>query len=97
MPANALYSWPQAFGLRNSSLGHAVHQKKVELTNSAAQASPLRSPATSSRLWQVTERSNPSFETCMTLDLEYMRSWSLLLDLKILTLTVPTVLSGDGQ
>jgi lipopolysaccharide/colanic/teichoic acid biosynthesis glycosyltransferase len=48
-------------------------------------------------LWQVTERTNPSFETCMTLDLEYMRSWSLLLDLKILMRTVPTVLSGDGQ
>jgi lipopolysaccharide/colanic/teichoic acid biosynthesis glycosyltransferase len=48
-------------------------------------------------LWQVTERTNPSFETCMTLDLEYMRSWSLLLDLKILMRTVPMVLSGDGQ
>jgi lipopolysaccharide/colanic/teichoic acid biosynthesis glycosyltransferase len=48
-------------------------------------------------LWQVTERTNPSFETRMTLDLEYMRNWSLLLDLKILMRTVPTVLSGDGQ
>jgi lipopolysaccharide/colanic/teichoic acid biosynthesis glycosyltransferase len=48
-------------------------------------------------LWQVIARTNPSFETCMTLDMEYMRSWSLLLDLKILMLTVPTVLSGDGQ
>jgi lipopolysaccharide/colanic/teichoic acid biosynthesis glycosyltransferase len=48
-------------------------------------------------LWQVVARTNSSFETCMTLDLEYMRSWSLLLDLKILMRTVPTVLSGDGQ
>jgi exopolysaccharide biosynthesis polyprenyl glycosylphosphotransferase len=48
-------------------------------------------------LWQVTERTNPSFETRMTLDLEYMRNWSLSLDLKILMRTVPTVLSGDGQ
>jgi lipopolysaccharide/colanic/teichoic acid biosynthesis glycosyltransferase len=31
------------------------------------------------------------------MDMEYMRSWSLLLDLKILMRTVPTVLSGDGQ
>lgn len=48
-------------------------------------------------LWQVTARRNPSFETCLELDLEYMRHWSLLLDYKILLLTVPTVLSGDGE
>jgi len=48
-------------------------------------------------LWQVAARTNPSFETCMTLDLEYIRSWSLLLDLRILMRTIPTVLSGDGQ
>jgi lipopolysaccharide/colanic/teichoic acid biosynthesis glycosyltransferase len=48
-------------------------------------------------LWQVTARTNPSFETCMTLDLEYMKNWSLLLDFKILMCTVHTVLSGDGQ
>jgi lipopolysaccharide/colanic/teichoic acid biosynthesis glycosyltransferase len=48
-------------------------------------------------LWQVIARTNPSFETCITMDMEYMRSWSLLLDLKILMRTVPTVLSGDGQ
>ena len=48
-------------------------------------------------LWQVMARTNPSFETCMALDLEYMKNWSMLLDLKILMCTVPTVLSGDGQ
>jgi lipopolysaccharide/colanic/teichoic acid biosynthesis glycosyltransferase len=47
-------------------------------------------------LWQVMARTNPSFETCMKLDLEYMRNWNLLLDLKILLRTVPAVLSGDG-
>jgi lipopolysaccharide/colanic/teichoic acid biosynthesis glycosyltransferase len=48
-------------------------------------------------LWQVMARTNPSFEICMKLDLEYMKSWNLLLDLKILMRTVPAVLSGDGQ
>ncbi|HKV61114.1 MAG TPA: sugar transferase [Candidatus Acidoferrum sp.] len=48
-------------------------------------------------LWQVIARTNPSFETCMALDLEYMKNWSLLLDLKILMRTVPTVLSGEGS
>jgi lipopolysaccharide/colanic/teichoic acid biosynthesis glycosyltransferase len=48
-------------------------------------------------LWQVIARRDPSFETCMKLDLEYMRHWSLLLDYKILLWTIPAVLSGEGR
>jgi len=47
-------------------------------------------------LWQVIARRNPSFETCMALDLEYMKHWSLLLDCKILLWTIPAVLAGEG-
>jgi lipopolysaccharide/colanic/teichoic acid biosynthesis glycosyltransferase len=47
--------------------------------------------------WQVTERANPSFETCMLLDLGYIQHWSLLLDCKILMQTIPAVLAGEGQ
>src|SRR6266576_1556109 len=48
-------------------------------------------------LWQVIARRNPSFEACLTLDLEYMKRWSLLLDCKILIWTIPAVLAGEGQ
>jgi len=48
-------------------------------------------------LWQVVARTNSSFETCMALDLEYMKNWSLLLDYKILLWTIPAVLSGEGR
>jgi len=48
-------------------------------------------------LWQVIARTNSSFERCMTLDLEYMKHWSLLLDFKILMRTVPAVLAGEGS
>jgi len=48
-------------------------------------------------LWQVTARGNPSFETCMLLDLGYIRHWSLLLDCKILLRTIPAVFAGEGQ
>jgi lipopolysaccharide/colanic/teichoic acid biosynthesis glycosyltransferase len=48
-------------------------------------------------LWQVIARTDPSFENCVTLDLEYMKHWSLLLDLKILMRTVPAVLAGEGS
>jgi lipopolysaccharide/colanic/teichoic acid biosynthesis glycosyltransferase len=48
-------------------------------------------------LWQVIARTDPSFESCLALDLEYMKRWSLWLDFKILMRTVPAVLAGEGQ
>jgi exopolysaccharide biosynthesis polyprenyl glycosylphosphotransferase len=47
-------------------------------------------------LWQVTSRSDPSFETSMALDLEYIENWSLGLDLAILVKTIPAVLRAEG-
>jgi lipopolysaccharide/colanic/teichoic acid biosynthesis glycosyltransferase len=47
-------------------------------------------------LWQVDGRSNISFEKWMELDMEYIDQWSLWLDLKILTKTIPAVLHGSG-
>ena len=47
-------------------------------------------------LWQITARQDPSFETCMLLDVGYIRRWSLLLDFKILLRTIPAVLAGEG-
>jgi len=47
-------------------------------------------------LWQVEGRSQISFEQWMRLDLQYMDEWSLWLDLKILTRTVPAVFRGAG-
>jgi exopolysaccharide biosynthesis polyprenyl glycosylphosphotransferase len=48
-------------------------------------------------LWQVTARNDPSFETNMALDLEYIENWSLGLDLKILFKTIPAVLRAEGR
>ncbi|MBP1619565.1 MAG: Undecaprenyl-phosphate galactosephosphotransferase [Acidobacteria bacterium] len=47
-------------------------------------------------LWQVSGRSALDFATWMELDLAYIDSWSLWLDLKILARTVPAVLRGHG-
>jgi lipopolysaccharide/colanic/teichoic acid biosynthesis glycosyltransferase len=47
-------------------------------------------------LWQVQGRNNLSFERWVELDLEYIDTWSLSLDCKILLKTVPAVLSGTG-
>jgi lipopolysaccharide/colanic/teichoic acid biosynthesis glycosyltransferase len=48
-------------------------------------------------LWQVTARSDPSFDTNMALDLEYIENWSLGLDLKILIKTIPAMLRAEGR
>lgn len=48
-------------------------------------------------LWQVTARRDPSFDTSMVLDLEYIENWSSWLDLSILLRTIPAVLEGGGQ
>jgi exopolysaccharide biosynthesis polyprenyl glycosylphosphotransferase len=48
-------------------------------------------------LWQVTARRDPSFETNMALDLEYIEGWSLWLDLKILARTIPAVVRSEGN
>ncbi len=47
-------------------------------------------------LWQVSGRSNITFDDWMNLDLKYIDDWSFWLDMKILARTVPTVLFGKG-
>lgn len=48
-------------------------------------------------LWQISGRNEiPDFDRWMALDLKYIDTWSPLLDLKILALTVPAVISGRG-
>jgi lipopolysaccharide/colanic/teichoic acid biosynthesis glycosyltransferase len=47
-------------------------------------------------LWQVYARHKASFEDWVRLDIEYQRKFSFWLDLKILALTLPAVLSRRG-
>jgi exopolysaccharide biosynthesis polyprenyl glycosylphosphotransferase len=47
--------------------------------------------------WQVQARRDPSFDTTMTLDLDYIENWSLRKDLGILLKTIPTVMRADGS
>jgi lipopolysaccharide/colanic/teichoic acid biosynthesis glycosyltransferase len=47
-------------------------------------------------IWQVSGRSDLDFETWVEMDLEYIASWSLWLDLKLLLKTVPAALIGRG-
>jgi exopolysaccharide biosynthesis polyprenyl glycosylphosphotransferase len=47
-------------------------------------------------LWQVSGRNDLDFDRWMQLDLEYIDSWTPMLDFKILLRTIPAVLSGKG-
>jgi len=47
-------------------------------------------------LWQVSGRSNLTYEERVSLDCWYIRNWSLWLDLVILLKTVKVVLKGEG-
>jgi lipopolysaccharide/colanic/teichoic acid biosynthesis glycosyltransferase len=47
-------------------------------------------------LWQVSGRSRLGTPDMLRLDVEYVDSWSLGLDLSILARTVPVLLRGDG-
>jgi exopolysaccharide biosynthesis polyprenyl glycosylphosphotransferase len=47
-------------------------------------------------IWQISGRSETSFDKWILQDLEYIDKWSLALDLKILAKTIPTVIRGTG-
>lgn len=47
-------------------------------------------------LWQVSGRSNTTYDQRVALDMQYITKWSVWLDVKILLWTVPVVLKGDG-
>jgi exopolysaccharide biosynthesis polyprenyl glycosylphosphotransferase len=48
-------------------------------------------------IWQVSGRNNIPFEQWMKMDMQYIDTWSLKLDLIILLKTVRVVFTGDGQ
>jgi len=49
-----------------------------------------------SGLWQVSGRSELTFDEMVMLDIYYAENWSLGLDFKILLRTIPTIISGRG-
>ena len=47
-------------------------------------------------LWQVSGRSDLSFDDWLRLDLKYIEEWTLWLDIKILFRTIPAVFARSG-
>ncbi|MFH1710001.1 MAG: undecaprenyl-phosphate glucose phosphotransferase [bacterium] len=47
-------------------------------------------------LWQVSGRSELSFEDMVRLDIYYIENWSLWMDFRIVLRTIPTIIFGSG-
>ena len=47
-------------------------------------------------LWQISGRSNLSFDDLVRLDFYYLENWSIWLDVAILVKTIPAVLGRRG-
>ena len=47
-------------------------------------------------LWQISGRSNLSFDDLVRLDFYYLENWSLWMDISILVKTIPAVVGGAG-
>lgn len=47
-------------------------------------------------LWQVSGRNRLTFDEMVRVDIYYIENWSLLLDIKIIFLTLPAMVRGDG-
>ncbi len=47
-------------------------------------------------LWQVSGRSDTSYDQRIRLDMYYIRNWSLWLDIYIMLITLPAVLKRKG-
>jgi lipopolysaccharide/colanic/teichoic acid biosynthesis glycosyltransferase len=46
--------------------------------------------------WQVSGRSDTTYNERVRLDMEYIHNWSLSFDMQIILQTIPAVLKGDG-
>jgi len=48
-------------------------------------------------LWQISARRDPDFDRWVAQDLQYIRGWSPLLDIRIMLKTLPALLRADGR
>ena len=73
-----------------------MSQRDVELFDRGIQRKRFSVKPGLTCIWQISGRSNLSFEKWLELDLKYIDEWNLWMDLKILFKTVPVVLKGSG-
>ena len=73
-----------------------MSQRDVELFDRGIQRKRFSVKPGLTCIWQISGRSNLSFEKWLELDLKYIDEWDLWMDLKILFKTIPVVIKGSG-
>lgn len=91
---------PQVF---NILLGHMsfvgprpVVRDELELYGTAAEHY-LRTRPGLTGLWQISGRNDVSYGTRIAFDTHYVENWSFIVDLKIIAMTIPAVVSARGS
>jgi len=89
--------------LINVARGHmSLVGPRPPLPEEVAQYTPVQRRRLSMKpgmtcIWQVSGRNDVSFDRWMKMDLKYIDNWSLLLDFKLLFLTMRAVFEGTGR
>jgi len=91
--------WPQLWNVLKGDMSlvgprPAVPEEVAEYQ--AWQRRRLRMRPGLTCLWAVAGRDNLDFDTWMKMDMQYIETWSLELDWKIILRTIPRVLTGSG-
>lgn len=73
-----------------------MSQRDVELFDNVIQRKRFSVRPGMTCIWQVSGRSNLSFNEWLELDLRYINEWSLWLDMKLIFRTIPVVIRGHG-
>lgn len=98
---SSLDELPQLFNVLKGDISlvgpRPMTAKEAKVYNARAQGDVILSVKGGvTGLWQVSGRSDISFEERMNLELYYVQNWSLWMDIKILFKTVWVVLTGRG-
>lgn len=96
---SSLDEWPQFYNVLRGDM--SIVGPRPQLAAEVEQYQPwqrkrLETWPGMTGLWQVSGRSDLSFDDMVLLDIYYVENWSLLLDLRIALKTIPTLILGTG-